>query len=76
MLRIHDVSQTVGVSEDDFVRICPSLIHQLHEGVCNQAKQPNSDAEEHADDKMLHGKSLDLRKPVKTRNFKHYSAGK
>lgn len=57
MLRIHKVSETQGVSEEDFVRICPSLIHQLQEGVCTEIKQPNSEMEEQANDKKLHGKS-------------------
>lgn len=52
MLDIHKVNKKEGVSEADFVRICPSLIHQLYEGVC---KQPSSEMEERADNKMLHG---------------------
>jgi len=51
LLHIHKVNKNEGVSEADFVRICPSLIHQLYEGVC---KQPSSEMEERADNKMLH----------------------
>lgn len=54
LLRIHQVSETEGVSKEDFVRICPSLIHQLQEGACIEVKQPSSGEEEPADQKMLH----------------------
>lgn len=54
LLRVHGVNETEGVSEDDFVRICPSLIHQLYKGACNQEKHQTGEVEEGATDKMLH----------------------
>lgn len=65
LLRVHGVNETEGVSEDDFVRICPSLIHQLYKGACNQEKHQTGEVEEGATDKMLHGKLYDLCRRVK-----------
>ena len=56
LMRIHDVSETEGLSEEDFVRICPSLIRQIQEGACIEEKPQSSDKKD--SDKMLHGKYM------------------
>lgn len=41
-MTIHGVSETQGINEDDFLRICPSLIRQLQKGACVDKKTGNS----------------------------------
>ena len=55
-MNIHGVSETQGINEDDFVRICPSLIRQLQRGACVEENLGSSKVGE--DSKMLHGKCL------------------
>ena len=41
-MNIHGVSETQGINEEDFLRICPSLIRQLQKGACVDEKPGNS----------------------------------
>lgn len=56
-MSIHGVSETQGISEDDFVRICPSLIRQLQKGACTEEKPGSSEVGEDTG-KMSHGKRV------------------
>lgn len=68
-MSIHGVSETQGISEDDFVRICPSLIRQLQKGACTEEKPGSSEAGEDTG-KMSHGKHLNMAYVMlPTRNF-------
>ena len=55
LMNIHGVNQTQGLNEDDFVRICPSLIRQLQKGACVEENRGSSEVDE-ASGRMLHGK--------------------
>lgn len=55
LMNIHGVSETQGINQDDFVRICPSLIRQLQKGACVKEKPGSSKVGEHSS-KMSHGK--------------------
>lgn len=55
LMNIHGVSETQGINQDDFVRICPSLIRQLQKGACVKEKPGSSNVDEHSS-KMSHGK--------------------
>lgn len=55
LLHIHDVNEKEGLSEEDFVRICPSLIHQLQDGACIEKNRQSSPHTEQGSAKMLHG---------------------
>lgn len=59
LMSIHGVSETQGISEDDFVRICPSLIRQLQKGACTEEKPGSSEVGEDTG-KMSHGKRLNM----------------
>ena len=50
------MNEKVGLSQADFVRICPSLIHQLRAGFCDQEKESNKNVLESTDLDMLCGK--------------------
>ena len=54
-MNIHGVSETQGINQDDFVRICPSLIRQLQKGACSEQKPGSSKVDEDSS-KMLRGK--------------------
>lgn len=54
-MNIHGVNETQGINEDDFVRICPSLIRQLQKGSCVEEKPGSSKVGEDSS-KMLHSK--------------------
>lgn len=53
LMSIHKVNEKVGLSQADFVRICPSLIHQLRAGFCDQEKESNKNVLESTDLDML-----------------------
>jgi len=53
LMNIHGVSETQGINQDDFVRICPSLIRQLQKGACVKEKPGSSKVGEHSS-KMSH----------------------
>ena len=50
-MTIHGVNETQGINEDDFVRICPSLIRQLQKGAC--VEEPGSGKVGEDSSKML-----------------------
>lgn len=56
-MSIHDVSETEGLSDDDFVRICPSLIRQLQQGACVE-EEPESKEMTKDSARMVHSKCL------------------
>lgn len=58
-MSIHDVSETEGLSEDDFVRICPSLIRQLQQGGCVE-EEPESKEMREDSARMVHSKCLTI----------------
>ena len=50
MLAIHGMNSSEGVSQDDFVNLCPSLIYQIEGNSCQAAKheegEPHGNEEE------------------------------
>lgn len=55
LMRVHKVNEKVGLSQEDFVRICPSLIHQLRVGVCSKDEERASDPLQSTEDSKLLG---------------------
>ena len=56
LMSVHKVNEKVGLSQADFVRICPSLIHQLRVGVCSEDEGKTKDPLESTEDSKLWGK--------------------
>ncbi|XP_074623958.1 metal cation symporter ZIP14-like [Acropora palmata] len=53
LMQVHKVNEKVGLSQEDFVRICPSLIHQLRVGVCSKDEERASDPLQSTEDSKL-----------------------
>lgn len=56
LMQIHKVNEKVGLSQEDFVRICPSLIHQFRVGVCSEDEEGTSYRLESTEASKLWGK--------------------